>query len=154
MKIIIDADASPVKDEVTTLAENYNLEVWLVHSFDHMSYKEQPAFVKTITVDPGFDSADFKILNIARKGDIIITQDYGLASLLLPKGCRVLHHKGKEYTADNIQGLLDQRHFSAQARKAGQRTKGPKALTDFDRKYFLQQLSRVIKENLEQEKNS
>ena len=64
------------------------------------------------------------------KEDLIVTQDYGLASLALAKGCIVLHHKGYKYTNDNIEQLLQTRYLSAMVRKSGKRTKGPKPFTE------------------------
>lgn len=136
MKILIDADASPVKDIVIEEVKGRNITVVLVSSIAHFSLQEYPEYVETIYVEQGADSADFKIVQLAKNGDIVITQDYGLASLLLPKGCLVLHHKGFQYSSDNIDQLLQTRHLSALARKSGQRTKGPKAFTQEDRAKF------------------
>ena len=146
MKILIDADASPVKNEVIALAEQYDLEVVLVSSIAHYSTETHPDFVKVIYVEKGADQADFKIVQLAKKDDIIITQDYGLASLLLPKGCHVLHHKGSQYTAENIDQLLHNRHFSAMQRKSGQRTKGPKPFTKENRRQFKDYFERFLEE--------
>lgn len=146
MKILIDADASPVKNEVIALAEQYDLEVVLVSSIAHYSTETHPDFVKVIYVEKGADQADFKIVQLAKKDDIIITQDYGLASLLLPKGCHVLHHKGSQYTAENIDQLLHNRHFSAMQRKSGQRTKGPKPFTKENRQQFKDYFERFLQE--------
>lgn len=146
MKILIDADASPVKNEVIALAEQYDLEVVLVSSIAHYSTETHPDFVKVIYVEKGADQADFKIVQLAKKDDIIITQDYGLASLLLPKGCHVLHHKGSQYTAENIDQLLHNRHFSAMQRKSGQRTKGPKPFTKENRRQFKDYFERFLQE--------
>ncbi len=151
MKILVDADASPVKDEVIEVATTFNVPVILVMSIAHHSFDAYPQHVKTIYVEKGADRADFKIVQLAKKGDIVITQDYGLASLLLPKGCRIIHHKGYEYTNYNIERLLDNRHFSALQRKAGLRTKGPSTFTTGNRQqfkqYFEQVMSEQIKEN-------
>lgn len=136
MKILIDADASPVKDIVIEEVKGRNISVVLVSSIAHFSLQEYPEYVETVYVEQGADSADFKIVQLAKTGDIVITQDYGLASLLLPKGCLVLHHKGFQYSSDNIDQLLQTRHLSAIARKNGQRTKGPKAFTQEDREKF------------------
>lgn len=133
---MIDADASPVKSEVIELAREYELDVVLVSSIAHYSNEEHPEFVEIVYVEKGADMADFKIVQLADKGDIVITQDYGLASLLLPKGCHVIHHKGWAYTKENIDSLLHSRHFSALQRKSGQRTKGPKPFTPEDRETF------------------
>lgn len=138
MKILIDADASPVKKEIIQLADTFDLEVVMVSSIAHYSLEDYPDFVDIIYVEKGADRADFKIVQLAREGDVIVTQDYALASLLLPKGCFVFHHKGYEYTKDNIETLLQNRHLSAMQRKSGQRTKGPRPFTDEDRQAFKQ----------------
>lgn len=148
MKLIIDADASPVKNEVIQLAEKYDFQVVLVSSISHFTHEIYPEFVTAVYVEKGADMADFKIVQLAKKSDMIITQDYGLASLLLPKGCHVFHHKGYEYTKDNIDSLLQNRHFSALQRQSGQRTKGPKPFTEGDRKRFKDFLEDFIQTKL------
>lgn len=148
MKLIIDADASPVKNEVIQLAEKYQLKVILVSSISHYTHEIYPDFVESVYVEKGADMADFKIVQLTKKDDIIMTQDYGLASLLLPKGCFVLHHKGYEYTTDNIDTLLQKRHFSALQRQSGHRTKGPKPFTEGDRKRFKEFLETFIQTKL------
>ena len=144
MKIYVDADASPVKDVVCQTGQTFSIPVVLVKSFSHFSNAEELEGVKTVYVDEGADSADYRILQLAKHGDIIITQDYGLASLALGKKCTVLHHKGFQYTNKNIDQLLQTRHLSAKARKSCQRTKGPKPFTDEDRKKFHDLLVRTI----------
>ena len=144
MKIIIDADASPVKNEIIQLAEQFQLEVVLVSSIAHYSFEEHPDFVQVVYVEKGADRADFKIVQLAEKDDIIVTQDYGLASLLLPKGCRVVHHMGYEYTKENIDQLLQSRHFSALQRESGGRTKGPKPFKDENRQRFVQFFTNLL----------
>lgn len=136
MKIYVDADACPVKDIIISEAANAEIPVTLVTSFSHFSNDEQPAGVETIYVDTGAEAADYRIMKLAQKGDLIITQDYGLASLGLAKGCTVLHHKGFTYSNDNIDQLLQSRYLSAMARKSGKRTKGPKPFKEEDRKKF------------------
>lgn len=138
MKILIDADASPVKNEVIELAADFQLDVVMVSNIAHYSLGNYPDFVKAVYVEKGADRADFKIVQLASKEDIIVTQDYGLASLLLPKGCYVVHHKGYEYTKENIDTLLQNRHLSALQRQSGQRTKGPRPFTTKDRENFIQ----------------
>jgi uncharacterized protein YaiI (UPF0178 family) len=136
LKIYVDADACPVKDIIIAESRNANIPVVLVTSFSHFSNAEQPSGVETIYVDSGADAADYRIMKLAKKGDIIITQDYGLASLGLAKGCTVLHHTGYSYTNENIDQLLQTRYLSAMARKGGKRTKGPKPFTAEDREKF------------------
>ncbi|MEC2159534.1 YaiI/YqxD family protein [Virgibacillus halodenitrificans] len=136
MKIYVDADACPVKKIVIEEATKATIPVTLVTSFSHYSNEEQPAGVETVYVDTGAEAADYRIMKLANKGDLIVTQDYGLASLGLAKGCTVLHHKGFAYTNNNIDQLLQTRYLSAMERKSGKRTKGPKALTEEDRNKF------------------
>ncbi len=144
MKIYVDADACPVKDIVISEGTNAEIPVILVTSFSHFSNVEQPSGVETIYVDSGADAADYRIMKLAEKGDIMVTQDYGLASLGLAKGCIVLHHKGFIYTNENIDQLLQTRYFSAMARKGGKRTKGPKPFTAEDREQFRSLFIKVI----------
>lgn len=148
MKIYVDADACPVQREIIHIAGKYNLPVMLVKSYSHFSLDDNPLFVETIYVDKGRDVADLEILKRAEKHDIVITQDYGLAALLLAKGCIVLHHKGFLFTERNIDRLLSTRHASAKLRRAGKRTKGPKPLTEEDKNKFCQLLVEVIESNL------
>ncbi|MBP2098730.1 YaiI/YqxD family protein [Enterococcus rivorum] len=144
MRIFIDGDGSPVKDTTIEVALKYQLEVIIVTSIDHYSLKEYPENVSFVYVDKGSDAADYKIVQLVQKGDLLITQDYGLASLVLPKGVSVLHQLGREYTIETIDGLLEQRYFSAKVRKSGGRTKGPKPFTAENREQFKQQLMLMI----------
>jgi len=147
MKIYIDADACPVKDIIISEGRKAEIPVVMVTSFSHFSNAEQPSGVETIYVDSGADAADYRIMKLAEKGDLIVTQDYGLASLGLAKGCIVLHHKGFIYTNENIDQLLQTRYLSAMARKGGKRTKGPKPFTSEDREKFRELFIKVISKN-------
>ncbi|MFC7063785.1 YaiI/YqxD family protein [Halobacillus seohaensis] len=144
MKIYVDADACPVKDIIISESTNEEIPVILVSSFSHYSNLEQQSWVETIYVDSGPDAADYRIMKLAENGDIIVTQDYGLASLALAKGCTVLHHKGFIYTHENIDQLLETRYLSAMARKSGKRTKGPKPFTLEDQENFRGVLKKAI----------
>src|SRR5699024_405366 len=144
MKIYVDADACLVKDTIIRIANNAGVPVILVKSFDHFSNSEDAPGTQTIYVDTGADSADYRIMKLARKSDIIITQDYGLASLGLGKGCIVLHHKGFRYTSGNIDRLLHTRYVNAKARLGGKRTKGPKAFSQEDIEKFTRLLERTL----------
>ncbi|GAA3728913.1 YaiI/YqxD family protein [Salinicoccus jeotgali] len=136
MKVLVDADACPVKDIVIESVARKSIPVVLVSSLSHYSPKDLPSHVESIYVEAGPDAADFRIVKLAEGEDIIVTQDYGLASLLLPKGCTVIHHKGFMYTNDNIDHLLETRYMGAMIRKGGGRTKGPKPLSKEDRMAF------------------
>lgn len=144
MKIFVDADASPVTPLVIKVAQRYHIPAVIVKSYSHFSPVDDEEGVRTIYVDTGADSADYRILQEAEQGDIIVTQDYGLASLGLAKRCHVLHHKGFLYSNKNIDMLLQTRHLSAQARKAGKKTKGPKPFIEEDREKFRILLIKTI----------
>ncbi|WP_096270804.1 YaiI/YqxD family protein [Paucisalibacillus globulus] len=154
MKIYVDADASPAKDIVISVAKSFSIPVVLVKSISHFSHDEELEGVETVYVDTGADAADYRIMQLAEKKDLIITQDYGLASLGLGKGCLVLHHKGFAYTNKNIDQLLQTRHLSAKARRSGQKTKGPKPYTEEDRKNFRELLEKTIQRNIKNGSNN
>ncbi|HLR14263.1 MAG TPA: YaiI/YqxD family protein [Bacillota bacterium] len=146
MHIYVDADACPVIPTVINVAAGYGLSVTLVKSYSHFSHDPLPNHVHVVYVDSGADQADFKIVQLSNEKDLIITQDYGLASLVLKKGCYAIHHSGMEYTEENINRLLDQRHLSALARRSGERTKGPKKYSPDQRYHFQQTLTQMLDE--------
>lgn len=145
-RVFIDGDACPVKEIIMKEAERQQLEVVIVASFSHYSEKELPAHVSIQYVDAGADAADYRLVALLTKGDVLVTQDYGLAALALPKSVRVLHHTGYEYTAEKIDIMLESRYANAKVRKSGQRTKGPKKLTEQDKKQFQELLVRILSE--------
>lgn len=149
MRFVIDGDGSPVKNEVIKLGEAFSIPVVIVTSIDHYTNKEYPDFIEFIYVDKGSDSADYRIVKEVKDGDIIITQDYGLASLLLTKNVRVFHHSGQEYTSRTIDTLLNQRFIGSQMRKAGKKTKGPKAFTQKDKDVFVEKIMAIIDKKIE-----
>ncbi len=123
MKVLIDADACPVVDIAVSLCRDRGVFCLLVCDTAHQMCR---LGAETLVIDQGADSADFALVNRVSPGDIVVTQDYGLASMCLAKGARVLHQDGWEYTAWNIDALLLQRHEARKFRDAGGRTKGPK----------------------------
>lgn len=147
MRIFIDGDGSPTKKETVKLAEKYHLPITLVTSTDHFSNKVLADHVETVYVDPGADAADYKIISLIKKDDILITQDYGLASLALQKAT-VIHQSGMVYTEWNIDRLLSQRYEGQQLRKHKIRTKGPKPFTQEDRERFVAALEKIIIDHL------
>lgn len=136
MRIVIDGDGSPVKEVAIEEALKRGLPVLIVTSFAHYSPRELPTHVEVVYVDSQKEAADYRIMQLLEGSDILITQDYGLASLALGKGCVVLHHGSFQYTLDNIERLLQTRYLNAQMRKSGKRTKGPKPFTKEDRDAF------------------
>lgn len=147
MRLFIDGDGSPVKEDVIELASKKKLEVVIVTSVDHYTTKEYSRNVQLVYVDRGTDSADFKIVGLIQQGDFLVTQDYGLASLVLPKGVRVFHQSGKEFDESNIDLLLEQRYYSGKMRKSGLRTRGPKSFTKEDHTAFRLAFEQALVEN-------
>lgn len=122
MKVLIDADACPVTDIAISLCKKADIHCLLFCDTAHEMRRDG---AETLVFDKGADSVDFALVNRVCAGDIVITQDYGLASMCLAKQARILHQDGWEYTEYNIQALLFQRHASKKHRMAGGRTKGP-----------------------------
>lgn len=122
LKVLIDADACPVTDIAVNLCIRFHTECLLLCDTAHALYCDGAS---TLVFDKGADSVDFALANRVCPGDIVITQDYGLAAMCLAKNAAVLHQDGWAYTRDNIDALLFQRHASRECRAAGGRTKGP-----------------------------
>ena len=122
MKVLIDADGCPVVDIAVSLCKKFHTPCLLLCDTAHQMHREG---AETMVFDKGSDSVDFALVNRAQAGDLVITQDYGLASMCLARKARVLHQDGWEYTEYNIQALLFQRSESRRYRAAGGRTKGP-----------------------------
>ncbi len=145
MKIIVDADACP-KDVLKTcmnLGRQYSIQVWTVASFNHNIESNHH-----VTVGSDAEEADLKMINLAEKRDIAVTQDWGLAALLLGKNVRSLNPSGKEYRPETIDFMLEEREAKAKHRRSGGRTKGPKKRTESDNKKFSEQLELIIREEL------
>lgn len=148
--IIVDGDACPVKSEIEEAGKQFDVQVVLVASFDHRM-PERPG-VKVVQVDRSDQSVDLYIANQIQAGDILVTQDFGLAALGLAKGSYCLTNRGQEYTDSSIDFLLDRRHTSAKMRRSGKHSKGPKPFTDEDRKKFLHGLTKLLRYLQENEK--
>jgi len=142
MGILIDADACPVVDITLELCRKYSISCLLLCDTAHELHR---AGAQTLIFDKGADSVDLAIANRAKPGDLVITQDYGLASLCLAKGARVLHQDGWEYTQYNIQALLFQRSESRRYRAGGGRIKGPAKRTKAQDQSFAAALEAYLK---------
>ncbi|HSQ90427.1 YaiI/YqxD family protein [Romboutsia sp.] len=123
MKILIDADGCPVVDTTIKVANKFNIEVIIMCDTSHVFNKPG---VETIILSKGADSVDFALVNKVNKGDIVVTQDYGLAAMVLSKGGHPINQNGRIYNNENIDQLLFTRHISKKVRAAGGRMKGPK----------------------------
>ena len=141
MKVLIDADACPVTNIAVSLCKAQNIECILICDTAHQMERDG---AQTIIIDKGADSADFALANRVQAGDIVVTQDYGLASMCLAKGGKVLHQDGWEYTQWNIDALLFERHEARKFRASGGRTKGQKKRTAAQDQAFSAYLSKLL----------
>lgn len=123
MTVLIDADGCPVVEITIGLCREYRTDCLLLCDTAHEFHRDG---ARTLTFDKGADSVDYALVNRVQPGDLVITQDYGLAAMCLARSCRDLHQDGWEYTKDNIGALLLQRHEARKHRAAGGRMKGPK----------------------------
>ena len=141
MKVLIDADACPVVDIAVKLCAQHQIPCLLLCDTAHTMFRDG---AETLVFDKGADSVDFALVNRADPGDIVITQDYGLASMCLGKRVRVLHQDGWEYTEYNISGLMEQRHAAKKHRLAGGRTKGPSKRTRLQDETFAKAFQQML----------
>ncbi len=141
MKVLVDADACPVTDIAVSLCRKYNIPCLLFCDTAHELHREG---AETFVFDKGADSVDFALVNRVSGGDIVVTQDYGLASMCLAKNATVLHQDGWAYTEYNIQALLFQRYESKKHRLAGGRTKGPSKRKPEQDKAFAASLQQLL----------
>jgi uncharacterized protein YaiI (UPF0178 family) len=138
MKILIDADGCPVVDITIKIAKKFNIEVIIICDTSHVFNKEG---VETIMISKGNDAVDFALVNKVNKGDIVVTQDYGLAAMVLSKQGYPINQSGLVYTSENIDQLLYTRHISKKIRNSGGRLKGPRKRQKEDDIRFGESLS-------------
>ena len=128
MQIFVDADACPVVAIIEKIAKENSIPVTLLCDTNHVL---SSAYSEVIVVGAGADAVDYKLISICHKGDIVVSQDYGVAAMALGKGAYAIHQSGKWYTNDNIDQMLMERHLARKARmgKGKHHLKGPKKRT-------------------------
>ena len=143
MKIFVDADACPVVDIVEELAKKYKLPVTLLCDTNHVLTAD---YSEVIVVGAGADAVDYKLISMCHKGDMVVSQDYGVAAMALGKGAYAIHQSGKWYTNENIDQMLMERHLNKKARRASQKNhlKDPKKRTAEDDEYFRESFEKMI----------
>lgn len=142
MRILVDADACPVKEIILNVAGELGIPVTMAASLAHqLDYGD---LATVIRVDCAPQAVDMVIINMSRPGDIVITQDYGLASLVLPKGALALSPRGLIFSEKNMNDLLYQRFISGEIRRQGGRQRGPRAHTKEDNLCFERNLRQLI----------
>jgi len=142
MTIFIDADGCPVVDIAVRLAAQAKIECVIICDTAHIF--EKPG-AKTITVSKGNDSVDFTLVNMIAKGDIAVTQDYGLAAMCLARGAVPINQNGMVYNDSNIDILLMQRYAAKKIRMASGRLKGPAKRTQEQNQAFEDRLQELLK---------
>ena len=143
MKIFVDADACPVVGIVEELAKKYKIPVTLLCDTNHVLFSD---YSEVIVVGAGSDAVDYKLISICHKGDMVVSQDYGVAAMAFGKGAYAIHQSGKWYTNENIDQMLMERHLNKKARRVSQKNhlKGPKKRTAEDDEYFRESFEKMI----------
>lgn len=141
-RVLIDADGCPVVDEAVSLARQNGVACLILCDTSHHFEKEG---AQTMVFSKGADSVDFALVNLVRPGDIVITQDYGLAAMCLARLAHVINQDGMAYTGHNIDSLLMARHTAKKIRAAGGRLKGPSKRTAAQDKAFVETLTSLLK---------
>ena len=144
MTIYIDADACAVTRIAEDIARKYGIPVTLLCDTNHRLTSD---YSTVRVIGAGADAVDIALINLCQRGDVVVTQDYGVAALALGKGARAIHQSGRWYTDDNIDGLLMERHLARKARRSGKHhLKGPAKRTEEDDKRFAESFERLIRE--------
>lgn len=151
MQIFVDADACPVVGIVENVAEKYNIPVTLLCDTNHVLTSE---YSEVIVVGAGADAVDYKLISICHRGDIVVSQDYGVAAMALGKGAYAIHQSGKWYTDDNIDQMLMERHLNKKARRSSckNHVKGTRKRTEEDDIRFAQSFERMVMKSLQETK--
>ena len=143
MRIFVDADACPVVSIVEKVAKEHSVPVILLCDTNHVLSSD---YSEVIVVGAGADAVDYKLISICHKGDIVVSQDYGVAAMALGKGAYAIHQSGKWYTNENIDQMLMERHLNKKARRASRKNhlKGPRKRTSEDNERFRESFEKMI----------
>jgi len=144
--VFIDADACPVTREAISVARAHGAKVMLVADNNTNLEKYVRPGVEATNVTTGRDSADFAIVGMLSPGDIVVTQDIGVAAMALGRGVGAVSPRGRIFYLATIDAEMELRHAEARHRRQGGRTGGPKAFTEEDREHFVESLERLLRE--------
>lgn len=152
MQILVDADACPVVPIVEQVAQKYGIAVTLLCDTNHVLHSK---YSEVIVVEAGADAVDYRLIRICHRGDIVVSQDYGVAAMALGKGAYAIHQSGKWYTNDNIDQMLMERHLNKKARRSNSKShlKGPRKRTEGDDKRFAESFEKLIGKSMEMQCN-
>ena len=143
MNIYVDADACPVVSIVEEISKKYNISVTLLCDTNHVLHSE---YSEVVMVGAGADAVDYKLISLCHRGDVVVSQDYGVAAMALGKGAFAIHQSGQWYTDENIDQMLMERHLNKKARRASHKNhkKGPKKRTEEDDERFRQSFEKMV----------
>ena len=143
MRVLVDADACPVIKQIEQTGKRYEVEVVLFCDTNHVLYSE---YSTVRTIGAGADAVDFALTAECRKGDVVVTQDYGVAAMALGKKAYVIHQSGKWYTDENIDQMLMERHLAKKVRRGSSKNhlKGPRKRTAEDDQRFEESFERLL----------
>jgi uncharacterized protein YaiI (UPF0178 family) len=144
MRILVDADACPVKSIIVNVAKKYNMDVIM---FCNTSHIIKDNYSKIIIVDNDREAVDIKLINYLKNNDLVVTQDYGVASMALGKNSKVINQNGFIYTKENIDKLMFERFLSQKNRKIGKKVKSIKKRTKNKDLDFEKTLTNILETN-------
>ena len=144
MRILVDADACPVKQIIVRMAKEREIPVTMLIDTSH---ELCDGYSTIITVDKQADSVDFALMGLLAREDIVVTQDYGLAAMVIGKGAKALNQNGLIFTNENMDRLLMDRHVGGKIRRGGGRTKGPAKRTKDDDARFEAAFEQMLNES-------
>jgi len=142
-RILVDADACPVKTEIFRVAKRHGLRVFLVSNSWMRVPREE--WLELVVVNDAFDAADNWIAEQSSANEIVVTGDILLASRCLKAGAAVLDFKGRLFTEDSIGGALANRELMAHLREIGAVSGGPAPIENRDRSRFLHALDELVR---------
>ena len=143
MQIFVDADACPVVAIIEKIAKDNSVPVMLLCDTNHVL---SSTYSKVVVVGAGADAVDYKLISICHKGDVVVSQDYGVAAMALGKGAYAIHQSGKWYTNENIDQMLMERHLNKKVRRSSHKNhiRGPRKRTEEDDVRFAQSFEKLI----------
>lgn len=149
MQIFVDADACPVVSIIEKIAQKYEVPVTLLCDTNHILTSD---YSKVKIIGAGADAVDYALIGLCHRGDIVVSQDYGVAAMALGKGAYAIHQSGKWYTDENIDQMLMERHLAKKARRASKKNhlRGPRKRSREDDERFAQSFEKMVKKAREE----
>lgn len=151
MKILVDADACPVKEIIERVAKKYEIPVVMFIDSSHILYSD---YSEIVTVGQGKDAVDIALINKTERGDVVVTQDYGVAAMALGKGAYPINNFGVVISDDNIDRMLFERHISAKIRRSGGRLCGFHKRTKENDERFEKNFTELIEKLISERKEA